>query len=837
VGLILASFRRQKFLYVLWLVSLCLAVSGLVIVDVYRYSLSDTLKAQGRKILTADASISIRRMLSDDERSRFQKLLPQARTADLTEMFAMVTVGPESRLAMLRFASDEYPLIGDLEIENSDGFVHAAKAQELSGRPLAWVAGDVLALMNTKIGGEIQIGQLKFTIAGTIKKDSSQTFRMGNMAPRIYVNRAYLKDSGLVQFGSTVSDTRLALLNEEPKPGLKKELESQFSDPAIQITVPADLEQGSLRVLSRLLDFLGLTGLITLALGWIGVYYLGRRWLSLESSSAAILKALGVSSSELRGLLLTKLLIVLVSGVGLGGVLAWVGAQLFEPLFRESMPAEFHLVWSWQNTALLLVVGPLAGILLLFPAVSELAFERPLSLFQERNETKASPLAIGFVLVSGSLLFLALTLLQARSWIVTGTFLGALAASIMLIGGLGYGFLGLVKARRSPLWSARLHLLSALWTRRLGTSLLLIMVSALAGLLSQLLPHLEKTLVGELRSPQRTDRPALFMVDIQDEQLPKLQKFLADNGLEASKYSPFIRARILAVNGQNFERSETGAFSTREQEMDARFRNRGVNLSYREKLSDSESILEGKDWKDLKKDPPEISVEEGYAKRLGFKLGDVLKFDIQGIELEAKVASLRKIDWDSFQPNFFIQFPDGVLNQAPKTWVMTLKRHAKLTPVQMQTLVTKAFPNITSINVQEALDNATELIGKLSSGLKISSRLALGLGIFVFLLILMFQLLSARPDWRQLLVLGMTAREVWWLQVFAYGGLCLIGTLIGAALSLAVAWGLFHFAFDSHSQFDLPGMLRIWLITWGSAVLGLGWLGAQELRRLRAQYL
>lgn len=831
--LILQSFRRQKFLYVLWLVSLCLAVSGLVIVDVYRYSLSDTLKVQGRKILTADASISIRRMLTDEERKTFQESLPNARTADLTEMFAMVTVGPESRLGMLRFASDDYPLIGDLNIEDAQGTSHPGKASELSSEKLAWVAGDVLALMNTKIGDEIQIGQLKFKIAGTIKKDSSQTFRMGNMAPRIYVNRAYLKDSGLVQFGSTVSDTRLALLPSEPQPGLKKTLEQKFADPALQITVPADLEQGSLRVLSRLLDFLGLTGLITLALGWIGVYYLGRRWLSLESSSAAILKALGVSTAQLRGLLLTKLLIVLASGVLLGGILAWIGAQAFEPLFKESMPAEFSLVWSWQNTALLLVVGPLAGILLLFPAVSQLSSEKPLSLFQERGESKASPLAIGFVLIGGAFLFFLLTLLQARSWLVTGTFLGALAASIVLIGGLSYGFLRLVKSRRAGHWSVRFHLLSALWTRRLGTSLLLIMVSALAGLLSQLLPHLEKTLVGELRSPERQDRPGLFMVDIQDEQLPRLQKFLGDNGLEYSKTSPFIRARILAVNGQSFERSEVGQFSTREEEMDARFRNRGVNLSYRDKLSDSESILEGKDWKDLRTEPPEISVEEGYAKRLGFKMNDLLKFDIQGIELEAKVASIRKIDWDSFQPNFFIQFPDGVLNQAPKTWIMTLKRHAHLTPVQMQTLVTKAFPNVTSINVQEALDSATELIGKLASDLKISSRLALGLGIFVFLLILMFQLLSARGDWRQLLVLGMTAREVWWLQVFTYGGLCLIGTLIGALLSLGVAWGLFHFAFDSHSEFDFLGMLQIWLITWGSAVLGLGWLGAQELKRIR----
>ena len=140
---------------------------------------------------------------------------------------------------------------------------------------------------------------------------------------------------------------------------------------------------------------------------------------------------------------------------------------------------------------------------------------------------------------------------------------------------------------------------------------------------------------------------------------------------------------------------------------------------------------------------------------------------------------------------------------------MTLKRHPALTPVQMQTLVTKAFPNVTSINVQEALDNATDLIGKLSSGLKISSRLALALGIFVFLLILMFQLLSARPDWRQLLVLGMTAREIWWLQVLAYGGLCLIGTLIGALIMGVLRNGLNLLGVSSFIQQVVIGVVII----------------------------
>lgn len=832
--LIYASITRQRSLYILWVLSLCAAVTGLLIVDVFRHSLTQTLQVQGRKILTADVSVSTRRLFTEEELAVVRTTVPAgAKFARLTEMFAMVSGPTESRLALLRFIDDEFPLLGDLQIEFADG-VRQARGALLKLRPEVWVAGDLLALIDVKPGDRLRVGNRDFTIAGVVKKDSSQTFRFGNMAPRIYVHRANLAATGLVQFGSTLSDAYFAAVEPVPR-GLKKRLEARFNDATIQATVPADLEQGSLRLLRSLLDYLGLSGLITLSLGWIGVYYLGRRWLALEAPSSAVLKCLGYSSRELRRLLTLKLSLILVAGVLLGGALAWAGAQGLLPFVRESLPAEFELVWSWKNTALLLVIGPLAGLLLLQQSVAQLSFEQPLALFQERPQVRPNFSRLAVLIVMVALLFVALTFLQARSWRVTGVFIGSLAGSVVLIAGLAYLFLLGVKRYRSTGWGTAVHLFTAQWVRRPGTSLLLITVSALAGLLSQLLPHLEKTLVGELKAPEKTERPSLFMVDIQDEQVGPLEKFLHEHGLELEQRSPFIRARILAVNGQGFERGQTGDWSTREEELEARFRNRGVNLSYREKLSKSESILEGKPFNELSRDPAEISVEEGYAKRLQLKIGDVLRFDVQGIEIDARIANLRKVDWDSFQPNFFIQFPDGVLNEAPKTWVAAVKKHPALTAPQLQNLITRSFPNVTSINLEEALDNITELIGKLSSGLQTSSRLSLALGVFVFLMVLLFQLISARRDWHQLMVLGMTMRQVWWLQVTGYGLLCLIGTVIGALLSFVVAWALFKFAFDSRAEFDFAGMARVWLITWGSAFAGLAWLGWREVRRARVQ--
>ena len=834
--LIRASLRRQKALYLVWLLSLSAAVAGLVVVDVFRGSLGETLRTQGRDMLTADVALSMRQKLPASVREGLAAALPPgSRFAEMTEMFGMVTdpESRESRLAALRAVSDDFPLVGALVIER-DG-TRARTARELAPGAV-WVARDLLTLLGTRVGARLALGGRELTIAGVIAKDPSQTFRFGNVAPRVYLRRADLDATGLIQFGSTFSETLLAALPGPAPAGLKRDLEARFTDPGLSVSVPADLEQGALQVLRRLMDFLGLTGLVTLSLGWIGVYYLGRRWLTLEALSAGLLKCLGLSSAEVRRLLLAKLMIVVSLGVLLGGAGAWVAARGLFPFVRDSLPDEFTLVWSWGNTLLLLAIGPLAGWLLLYQPVARTAGEKPLALVQERGESAPDWRGVTVLIAAVSLLFVALTFLQARSWRVTGSFLGALGVSLVLIGALSLGVLSGVRRLNAALdrhWVT--HLLRALWTRRLATSALLIGVSALAGLLSQLLPHLEKTLVGELARPSvaegRLERPALFMVDIQDEQRAPLEEFLRREGLRPSYASPFIRARILAVNGRPFERGQVGRWSTREEETEARFRNRGVNLSYRREISPSERVVAGKAWERLSVDPPEISVEESYAERLGLRLGDRVRFDIQGVELEARIASLRAVEWDSFLPNFFIQFPDGVLNDAPKTWIMTVAPDPRRAPVELQSLIAREFPNVTSINVKETLDGVAELVRKLSGGLRTASRLALGLGVLVFLLILAFQLMSARRDAHQLRVLGLTSREIWWFQVLCYGGLCFLGTLIGAGLAVGVAWGLMRFAFDARVEFDWRGMLAVGAATLGAGLAGVAILGLREVRR------
>lgn len=834
VRLILTSLWRQRSLYVLWILSLCFAINGLMIIDVYRASLSHTLKLQGTKILTADTALSTRRLLNEDEKRIFKENLPpNTRFAEMTEMFAMVSSDNESRLAMVRFIDDGHPLIGDLMITTEravDPEQKVFNGLELGAQPLAWVAPDLLPLMDVKIGDKLKIGQVTFTIDGTIKKDSSQTFRMGPMAPRIYLHNKYLNNTQLIQFGSTFTNTLYAALSA-PMDEIKKTIEKKFPDPSVQVTVPADLEQGSLRVLSRLLDYLGLVGLVTLSIGWIGVYYLGRRWLMLEQNTGGLLKCLGFTSREMERLWLLKLTVILTLGVAAGGIVAWTGSHFLVPLFQEGLPDDFILTWSWRNTLLLILVGPGTGWLLLSEAIARAAQTPPLLLIGNQIGARR-PLYTWFILPIGLLLLgVALTFLQARSWTVTGVFLASLVGSVVLVVAMAAIALTIVRVvrRRTNGWIA--HTSLSLWLRRPTVAVLLVTVSALTGLLSQLIPHLEKTIVGELSSPTDVERPGLFLFDIQDEQKEPLLSLLQENGLAVFEQSPFIRARIVRVNGQEFERLDTQSFSTREEEVDARMRNRGVNLTFRDQLGPAEKVIAGRAYDQM--GPNEISVEEGYAERLKIQIGDQVRFDVQGVEVDAKVVSLREVNWDSFQPNFFMQFKAGMIDEAPKTWILTLKRHEKLTPPEIQKLISRPFPNVTSINIAETVNSISELIQKLSSGLNLASRLSLALGLFVFVMILLFQMVSSERDWVQLHRQGLTGRDLLKLQFAAYGSLSFFGVLIGSGLSILVCWTLARFAFSVHPRLDWVSLAQIFGITTSLSALALWWLSRRQFKQTR----
>jgi putative ABC transport system permease protein len=361
-------------------------------------------------------------------------------------------------------------------------------------------------------------------------------------------------------------------------------------------------------------------------------------------------------------------------------------------------------------------------------------------------------------------------------------------------------------------WIFRFGSLS--FRRKKFLSLSIVAVLGLSACLMNLLPQIKHNLYRDFAAPNQRVLPNLFVFDIQDEQVDPLQKLLLAETAQISNMSAMVRGKIIAVNDKAFERSlQVDQAITREEEEDLRFRNRGVNLSYRERLADSELIIEGSnEWGEYnpeKQEVPWISVEYWYADRLGLKLGDVLEFDVQGVRLKGLVHNFRKVKWNSFQPNFFVLFQPGVLENAPKMFLASIYGLNPEKSVQIQNQISKSFGNISVIDVSKLIERILALADRMTWSVQTLSLLTLLVGIVIMYSLIQFQLLIKSWDFNLLKVLGFSPSQMRAYVLIEYLGPVALSLFAGSVMSLLLAGVLMKYVFNSSFEVDWISLLVV----------------------------
>lgn len=798
-GLIRLSLLRQIRFYLLWGSLLSLTITTLLIVDIFRGSLQSALHRHGRKMLAADVTLSSRNSWSESELEKISKLKSSVdASAEASHVVAMLASGQNSRLSEIHFVSESYPLAGELTGKDQDekivNIYQHLKANEI------WLDANLALTLNARPGDVLRLGKSHFIMKGVIVKDSTQSFRFAGFIPDAYARLETLAATQLIRIGSTQANF-IYFATDDPIE-LKKQINQLLPDPTLRVQDPQDLERGALRVFGRLFEFLGLIGLSTLILGWVGVYFLLQRWLQLERAPIGILKCLGFTSREALQHLMTKLVIITTIAAWVSGVAAYFIAELIGAKLQSSLPTDFSVSWTFSNFILMLAVGPLSALMLGILPANALTSQPGMDLTQSYEPTTA----FKSIWWQGALIFVGIALLawlQTRSFQVMGIFAAAHVgawALVMFVTWCVTRFLTGIRAQLKS-WVAMVTI--GIWLSRKATVAIFVLLSALSIMLTQLVPHIEKSLIGELQETKNLVRPSLFIVDVQEDQLPDLEAQMQSIGVEESDRAPMIRARLLSINEEAVEREDANQAMTREQENEMRFRNRGVNLSYRSMLTRGDEITSGKDWSAHSLEPPEVSIETSFARRLGIQIGDRLKFDVQGVEITAQVASLREIRWSRFEPGFFILFPEGVLNESPKSWIVTTKPSDHMTPLATQQNLVQHFPNLSILDVNEILTTLIRWISQISIVLQLTALTTLILGLIVYLTILGFQISTTRHEWRQLHTLGVDNISLRWVIFLTYGSLVIAGAFIGAGLAGALTWGLTNYALNTATDFNI----------------------------------
>lgn len=793
----------MKSLMLMLVLNLALGLSGYLTLSSFQDSLKQALRENAKGYLAGDVAISVRRQFLPNEIEAMPRFVPaHSQSSRMYEFFSMVAVGSDSRLVQIKAVDAAYPLYGELVL-GSGRRIDSAASKEINESPEVWVYPEILTQLGLQVGDEMELGAQKFRITDTVVEDSTQTFRLASLAPKLYAGRSQIEKTNLIQFGTTMTD---AVAWKFPAPGLSademkalgKRYLDEVKDPAVQWTTYLEASEDTGRLMGFLFDYLGLGALVGVSLAGFGLAALVRSWLGQKVRGYAIYNALGLQAGSIRRIFIFQLVILSTLTTLVSLTLVGFGLPFVANILRQWVTVDVDVrltEWTLLKGYLLIVFGSIGVTLPFIRQMQEVPTQR---LFAETSNFQTHfNLSWAVYWIPVLLGFWFLCLREANSYVLGSIFFAALIFSygiLALVGWLLFRFMA--KSAQVKLWWLRQGFL---YLGRKPALLTTFVALSLGSLLTTLIPQIRAGLYEEIAGNRSAVRPSIFLFDIQDDQLEGVKKIAESQGHELRNPSPLIRSRVLEVNGQAYERKESDSvFKTREEEDEIRFRNRGVNLSYRPHLTASEKLLEGRDFSEAPRPgkPAELSVEKRYAGRMGFKIGDVVKFDVQGVEFEGEVINLREVKWNSFQPNFFVLVQPGTLDEAPKNWLADLPALNLEQRREFQTALARQYPNISAIDVERTLEKALEVMDQMVFALQLMAVLTWVSGFFVLLSILYRQISLQEWDATLFRLLGASSGSVFKVFQVEFGVLVLAASFFGGLLALVIASALSYRFFD-----------------------------------------
>lgn len=839
IRLSLRQLKSEKYFAVAMIVNMLLGLIGYLVVDGFNRSFVDEIGSKTRQISGGDLIVSSRVVWSDRQIKIMDDYLREFPRTQEIALVSMVSSKSKARLADLRFIDDKYPIYPGFRFDGR-GLVSPGAARSLTDQKV-WVHKELLPQLGVNPGDRINIGDADFIVDQIITDDSTASAGSFAFAPRVYAPLSFIEKTKLLTTGSRVLFTiRFELPpNLDLKPivaELKQKFTREFPSQDIRVQTHYETSLETSRLYTYLNDYLSLIALVSLFLAGIGFSYLIRSHLDASIFEIAVMSALGAARSVglsvymiqcvLLGLIATFLSIVVAS------VLMPFLAHVMEPLTGAVMNIKVPVYSGIRGG----VLSILAGTLFSVPQLIRFWSLKPSALLMGADDfyaSEAKKITWSGALPALSFLWLV-AVFESRSLTNGSIFAITIAISTVFLAliAIPLSELGLVVAKsRVSGWRIVLALRS-LGRNRAATSSTFVAL-ALGTTLLNVIPQIRGVIAREIMRPD-SHLPQLFMFDVQDEQVSDVRAYFGSKNAVIDSFQPMIRARLESINGEPISARKMNLEGEREEQQRQALQSRTQNLSYRQKLSGSEQILSGKFISEEfhGEGLPAFSVEEGFAKRVGLKLGDRMVFDVMGVQIEGEINSLRRVRWTSFEPNFMILVQPGVLNEAPKTWVGSVSRLNLDTIDQVISDIVSLHSNITIVDIKSAVMRLLTLVDKIGDAVGVVSWLALMGGCGVLFAIAYARSKAREYDIGLLQVLGATPRETIFSILIEYAILAFCAVLVGVFLSFGLSWAIARFVFNSSLGFgDLLSVINGMVIL--PLSIFLAWLAMRQALRVK----
>ena len=830
------SARRRLLLY---MSAISLGVAALVAIDSFAGNVTKSIREQSRSLLGGDISFTSRRPLTSEQKAVIDsvKKKTKAQLARVTTFpsMALVQRSGKTRLVQVRAVSPNFPFYGVITTRPANRW------KMLQSGQYALVDPSLLVALDARIGDTMSLGMEKFVIGATLEDVPGTPGVAEIIGPRVFIPEKYLAGTQLLVFGSTAEYGVLAKVGNSLNPRkILAPLRPSLEKLQLRATTVEQSEQNATQAIQELSRFIGIVGLVALLLGGVGVASGVRAFVARKIDTVAILRCLGASSGQVLAMYVTQAAAMGLIG-SIAGAMIGVAVQLGLPsVFGDFLPVDVNV--SLEPSAIItgIIVG---GWIALVFALSPLLALRNVSPLQTlRRDADSEVLKMRWtdiprVLVNVALVASVIGIAVLRASTVKQG-LGMSAATLAVLGILTLSAVFLSFVARKSLrtgWPYVVRQGVANLYRPANQTRSVILSLGFGAFLITTLYLVQSNLLRRFEFNAAASEANLVFFDIQDDQVHGVDSMVRAHG-RVMQSAPVVTMRISRINNRSVDqiiadtrvrrtadslaRKKGGAAgdsvaTRRKTEADARKRGvpseqsgrsgwaltREYRSTFRDTVTSGEKVVEGKWFSraalDGKGDTTEMSFEKDVAEELRVKLGDVVTWNVQGVDIPARVTSFREVTWTRFEPNFFAVFASPALRSAPKQTVLLANVTGARTVAELQRDIVMRYPNVSSIDLTLIKQTVQRIVDKVSTAIRFMALFSLAMGIPV-----LFSAVAAtrRERIREgvlLKTLGATRGQIVRILLAEYGLLGILGSLTGMLLAIGGGWALIHYVFDA----------------------------------------
>lgn len=741
--------------------AMILAIFSVTLLTCLTQGLGDLFSKDAASLLGADLVIESPHPLPEQIIKDIEK--QDIQHSQNIEFFSMLMANDKLQLTNINAIASPFPLRGNLRIKNATQNITVVTSAPPQGE--IWLEQNVIDKLAVKLNDVIKLGDMTLTLTGVIVERPLAMSSSNVLAPLAYVNRNDLPAMAVLQPGSRAT-YRLLMAGDAVKlKQVQTALNADLLKEANWVT-PESGRRGLGQTLVTVKRYVAIILLVQIFLAGIAIALSSHQFSTEQRRNVALLRCLGVRSRTIFAIyfleLFTLALLATLCGVGLGYVVTKI-------LFHYAQTVGLYAVaLNWQGGLLGGFTGFLLMIGFVLPPLYELRKISPAQIFQAVFVSNMGIHLLSYTMAILTLLSLFFVFVSEPDVAFQLLIQSCILSAAIFIIAWGIWLLFEPLSRFGGLvWRFGLSYL----VRHRAQTISQWLVFTLVIMLLMLVQIIKQDFMQQWRTQLPPKTPNYFLLNVQSDQVVPLQQWLQRHGIAEVTFYPIVRGRMSHINDQEVSGN--------------RGLSRSINLTWMQQLPANNQVIAGSDWEPHLTGQAVVSVESGFAKRQNIHLNDTLSFQVGEDRVTAKIIQIRNLEWTSFTPNFFVIFPDKVIDQYPHSFITSI-----YVPKEQKTTLlalSKEYIEVSVIDIDDILQSVRNIINKLSTALEVLLSIVFALGILIMYASLLSSLRERLQESAMLQILGAKKAFIGKLLVIEFGLLGLFSGVVGSAMAMLLA--------------------------------------------------